>query len=326
MELVKYNAACQALAEAKSIDEVKTILNKTEAIRAYAKQAKNKQLEIDAAEIRIRSERRLGEMLREQRETVGMATGGQPYQSTGTKSEPVAPTLSDLGIDKKLSSRAQAIAAVPSSEFESMVGDWRGRIEQDNERVTVNMVKRGELEKMREKEAAPFPGGKYSVIYADPPWEYNSGDQHTNVEQRTVLGIHYSSMSIKEICALPVRDISSNNAALFLWVTSPLLAECFEVITAWGFTYKASMVWDKVKHNVGHYVSVRHEFLLICTKGVMPHIPNLVDSVYEEPRTEHSRKPEYFRKVIETMYPNEKRIELFARQRTEGWDVWGNEV
>jgi len=114
---------------------------------------------------------------------------------------------------------------------------------------------------------------------------------------------------------------------LFMWVTSPLLEESFQVIRAWGFEYKTSMVWDKVAHNVGNYVSVRHEFLLIATRGTAPKVPRLVDSVYEEERTEHSRKPAYFRQLIDELYPEGKRVELFARgSLPDGWDAWGNEA
>jgi len=98
------------------------------------------------------------------------------------------------------------------------------------------------------------------------------------------------------------------------------------VITAWGFDYKASFVWDKIKHNMGHYNSVRHEFLLVCTRGsCMPDNPQLFDSVQSIERTEHSVKPEEFRTIIDTIYPNGRRIELFARRPAEGWEVWGNE-
>lgn len=161
---------------------------------------------------------------------------------------------------------------------------------------------------------------KYSVIYADPPWQYTSGDQHTDEAQETVLGTHYESMPLADICKMPVKEMAADNAGLFLWATSPTLEEAFEVITAWGFEYKTSMVWDKVAHNVGNYVSVRHELLLICVRGTMPRVTKLVDSVHSEERSEHSRKPEHFRKVIEGMYPNAKRIELFARRHANGWD------
>lgn len=171
-----------------------------------------------------------------------------------------------------------------------------------------------------------LPDGQYNVIYADPPWQYNSGDQHSNETQETVLGTHYPSMPLDAICEMDVQSLSAANCALFLWCTSPTLEEAFEVVNSWGFDYKASMIWDKVLHNVGHYVSVRHELLLICTRGSMPHIEKLVDSVYEEERTKHSRKPKHFREVIEQMYPKAKRVELFAREKHDGWKVWGNDA
>jgi phage N-6-adenine-methyltransferase len=140
--LVHYNAACIALAAAKSTDEVKDWRDKAEAMRAYAHQSKNRQLEIDAAEIRIRAERRLGELLVEQKATYGLNTGGRPRE-TGATTEPVfseRPTLADIGVDKKLSSHAQRVAAIPEAEFEGIVGQWRDTLETENERVTTNIL------------------------------------------------------------------------------------------------------------------------------------------------------------------------------------------
>jgi N6-adenosine-specific RNA methylase IME4 len=130
-------------------------------------------------------------------------------------------------------------------------------------------------------------------------------------------------MPLQDICALPVP--AADNAVLFLWVTSPLLEDSFKVINAWGFKYKSSFVWDKVAHNMGHYNSVRHEFLLIATRGsCTPDVPKLLDSVVSIERTEHSRKPKEFREMIDTLYPVGDRLEMFAREASEGWDVWGN--
>jgi phage N-6-adenine-methyltransferase len=141
-ELVKYDAACTALAEARTTDEVKLIRDKAEAMRAYARQAKNKRMEVDAAEIRLRAERRLGELIKLQKETVGLAQGKR------TDLVPEAhhvgkPTLADAGIDKKLSSRAQKLAAVPDDKFEETLGEWRERIEFENERVTTSLLLAG---------------------------------------------------------------------------------------------------------------------------------------------------------------------------------------
>ena len=164
---------------------------------------------------------------------------------------------------------------------------------------------------------------KYRVIYADPPWAYGNSMPEYFTEQKD----HYSLMTVKDICQMPVENITEDNAVLFIWVTSPILEECFGVINSWGFKYKSSFVWDKIKHNMGHYNSVRHEFLLIATKGsCQPDIQKLYDSVQSIERKGHSEKPEYFRQIIEHIYPLGRRIELFARKPVKGWDVYGNEV
>lgn len=141
--LARYDAACKALADARSVDEVKDVRDKSEAMRAYARQAKNKQLEIDAAEIRIRAERRIGELMEAQRDGVGFAKPGP--KEIGSDDDPnYRPALADVGIDKHLADRARKLAAVPKEEFDGMVGEWRERVEQENERVTINLLKAGE--------------------------------------------------------------------------------------------------------------------------------------------------------------------------------------
>jgi len=176
-----------------------------------------------------------------------------------------------------------------------------------------------------ELETPPLPEGKYDVIYADPPWMYGQ-EQHGKEKQETVLETHYPTMPTEDICKLPIWELAADNSVLFLWTTSPKLFEAKQVIDAWGFNYKSSMVWDKVGHNVGYYVSVRHEFLLICTKGSkLPDSHKLIDSVQTIERTKHSEKPEKFYEIIEEMYQG-KKIELFARVKREGWDTWGLEA
>ena len=135
--LVRYDAACRALALARSTDEVRKIRSGAAALAAYAKQAKNRQLEVDAAEIRIRAERRVGELIRQQKETVGLSKGGRP-EKTGGKNPPVdeVPTLAKAGIDKDLAKRARELAGVPAPKFERLIKDWRERAEDGKERVT----------------------------------------------------------------------------------------------------------------------------------------------------------------------------------------------
>lgn len=188
---------------------------------------------------------------------------------------------------------------------------------------------RGEVDQYKRNKEREFAlhntPEKFDVIYADPPWKYND----ELIEGYGAAIHHYPPMSIQELCALPIKSIASDNAALFLWVTSPFLDQCWDVVSSWGFEYKASFVWDKVSHNYGHYNSVRHELLLICTKGsYLPKNDTLVDSVISIERSdEHSRKPEEFRKIIEKLYPEGRKIELFARgEIPAGWIPWGNEA
>jgi len=179
-----------------------------------------------------------------------------------------------------------------------------------------------EMKRRSVAEAPSLPSRKYRVIYADPPWSYGN----TMPPGTTQPDDYYPLMRTSDICALPIRDLAEQDSVLFLWTTSPHLPEAFDVIFAWGFEYKTSFIWDKVKHNMGHYNSVRHELLLVCTRGsCTPDVPKLFDSVQTIERTEHSVKPEEFRTIIDTIYPYGKRIELFARKKIEGWETWGNE-
>lgn len=155
--LVKYDAACSALAECKAIDEVKSWADKAAAMQAYGRMAKDKTLEIDAAEIRIRAERRLGEMLTEQKSEGGLNKGhlkqGPALVANEDGKNP--PKLSDAGISYDLSSRAQKLAAVPKDEFEAEVGEWRERVTSENARVTARLELAGERAQGNARPSAP---------------------------------------------------------------------------------------------------------------------------------------------------------------------------
>ena len=170
----------------------------------------------------------------------------------------------------------------------------------------------------------PAPTEKYRIVYGDPPYKYGNTMPDEFGEQRD----HYPVMDLEAICAIPVEDWVEDNAVLFLWATSPILAEAFKVIAAWGFEYKASIVWDKIKHVMGHYVSVRHEFLLICTRGsCQPDTLQLIDSVQSIERSrEHSQKPVEFYDIIETLYTHGRKLEIFARGTRDGWDIYGHQA
>lgn len=327
--LVRYDAACRALAEAKAVDEAKAIRDRAEALRAYARQAKNRDLEVDAAEIRIRAERRVGELLAAQKATGGLAKGkvGPGRGKAGTPAGPAftqAPTLADVGLDKKLSARAQQLAAVPEATFEHMVGTWRERVSEETERVTTNLLREGaRAERSAARVAPPLPKGRFRLLYADPPWRY----EHVETESRAIEN-QYPTMPLETICALAVP--AADDAVLFLWATSPKLAEAMQVIPAWGFVYRTCAVWDKDVIGMGYYFRQQHELLLVATKGTLP-VPEpsrRPSSLIRARRDAHSVKPVVVYELLEAMYPTlteHDRVELFGRQARPGWTVWGNE-
>lgn len=169
-----------------------------------------------------------------------------------------------------------------------------------------------------------LPAGPFDVIYADPPWRYEGA---TITPNRRIEN-HYPTMDLEAICALPVRDIAAKDAVLYLWAPAAKLAEAMEVIDAWGFTFRTHAVWVKPSIGPGHWVRAQHEDLLIARRGKMrtPAPATRPSSVFEAPRKRHSAKPEIVYVDLERMYPDARRIELFARQHRPGWRAWGNEV
>jgi N6-adenosine-specific RNA methylase IME4 len=240
---------------------------------------------------------------------------------SGTKSK--RDTIGEIAKDKGVSRRTAYRAANRYKAIEKLAetAPEEARAVRDGLK-RFNEVRR-EMKRAEVQVVENLPDAKFRVIYADPPWKY--GDQLT--EDYGPARFHYPSMTIKELCAMPVRNLTDPDAVLFLWVTSPLLFECVPIIEAWGFTYKTSIVWWKKAHNMGHYVSNQHEFLLICTRGsCTPDNKKLLPSVLVVKRGKHSAKPKEAREMIDQMYPYGKRIELFARGKlTMPWESWGNQ-
>lgn len=337
MELVKYNAACLALAEAKFVDEVKDIRDKAEAMRAYARQAQNRQLEIDAAEIRFRAERRLGEVIKQQKETVGLnkgaAGGGVKDSPRGNFTEPrdTTPTLAEVGISKKLSSHAQKIAALPEAKFEEIVGDWRNSLEEANVRVTTNLLNMARIEEKRDNLSAEIE--KYAtkhkekesvlanLILADPPWKYDFSETTTRAIEN-----QYPTATVAEI--KEHKPETQEDCVLLLWATVAKLPEALSIMSYWGFTYKTSAVWDKEKIGMGYWFRGQHELLLVGTKGSVspPDINNRVSSVFREARGKHSKKPDCVYQWIESAFKDKEKLEMYCREPRDGWSVWGNQV
>ncbi|MBK6869788.1 MAG: hypothetical protein IPG98_18440 [Burkholderiales bacterium] len=163
---------------------------------------------------------------------------------------------------------------------------------------------------------------RYPVIYLDPPWRY----EHAESEARAIEN-QYPTMSLDEIKAMDMTRVAFDDCVMFMWATSPKLAEAFEVLDAWGFSYRTCAVWDKQKIGMGYYFRQQHELLLVAVKG-QPPTPAPADrpsSVLSYPRGQHSSKPHEVYEVIEAMYPTLQKLEMFCRTPRAGWGVWGNQ-
>jgi len=316
--LVIFSQASQMLAEADTIQKTKELKDLALTAADWAKRKGMGEEAIRyARSYALEAERKMGQLLKETERAVGADKAGR-VSLDGSRLLPSnpPPTLSELGLSKKESSEAQKLAELPEEQFHEIKEAKKTKTQVFRE------MKRAEVQ----HKVVEFPSGKYRVLYADPPWQYNDTCDDGAIQSGGARD-HYRTMSISELCLLPVSDLADDNSVLFLWATSPMLPEALQVAKAWGFAYKASFIWDKVKHNMGHYNSVRHEFLLICTKGsCLPDSHELIDSVQSIERAEHSAKPEEFRTIIDKLYSNGKRIELFARRRVANWSAWGDEV
>lgn len=183
-----------------------------------------------------------------------------------------------------------------------------------------------------------FPEQRFDVIYADPPWDYNGKLQFDKSSKaadeldpnRTIFissaCFKYPTLKLAELVKMPVQQISKDDCLLFLWATSPHLAQALTLGQAWGFEYRTvAFVWDKMCHNPGKYTLSNCELCLVFKRGRIPQPRGArnVQQLIRSPRRAHSMKPDEVRDAIAKMFPTQDRIELFARNAANGWTAWG---
>lgn len=255
-----------------------------------------------------------------------------------------APTLAQLGVDKKWAARARALSRIPAADRHRITNE----LSRAGEDVTpTNIIKHWKVEQREAKrssyaravsnggsiqslEALARSGQKFATIYADPPWTFEvySGKGKERSAER-----HYDTMTLAQIAALPVRDLALDDCALFLWAVWPELPGALEVIKAWGFEYKtAGFVWVKQNKKaeglftgMGYWTRANTEPCLLATRGSPTRLSMDVHQVILSPVREHSTKPEVVPNRIERLVPGPY-LELFARKTRARWTTWGNEV
>ncbi|MCY3858980.1 MAG: MT-A70 family methyltransferase [Gammaproteobacteria bacterium] len=177
----------------------------------------------------------------------------------------------------------------------------------------------------------PLPDGEFEIIYADPPWDYKGQLQHNGPGGIDTGGAirHYPTVTLDTLKNLDVASIAAKDCLLFLWATNPHLDQAIDLGKFWGFKWATvAFVWDKKRTNPGHYTLSRCELCLVFKRGRIPR-PRGARNIHQlvsEKRGRHSEKPNVVRVRINKMFPEQRKIELFAREAVQDWYSWGLEI
>lgn len=316
--LAKLNNALQILSEIRTVAEAKELTDLAKAAEVYAKQRQmGEEAEAYAREVRLRSERRLGEILMETPKNPGVQLSG------GSRKEPPGdvPTLRELGVSKKVSMKVQQMALLPVEAFEQVVS---GKLKMAN---ALRELKRQDVQP-----EVPLPTGQYDCLVIDPPWQYALRDEDATHRNRCP----YPAMSFSQILDLPVPELLPNGV-LWLWTTNNMMGDACRLLTGWDCELKTILTWVKVASTgsphigTGHWLRNATEHCLLAVRGNVPSFSHLGTlgshpTVMAAPRGEHSAKPPLFYDLVEQLSPQATKLEMFARDHRPGWKAWGNQL
>lgn len=307
LTLNNLNQAKELIVQA-NFSQLKEIIARADALKVYAAQAK-KGLEIQnqVAEIKLRAEKRIGELLKTDIKQGGDRTA---------RSQVV--TLKDLGIDKMQSHRWQQVASLPDKQFEEHLANIKASNEELTTVGVIKLVKELNNTFIKFEPLAPAIG-KYQCIVIDPPWnygtEYNSGTRR--------VASPYPEIPTEELKKFNLP--ADKNCILWLWTTHKFLPDAFELMKIWDFEYKLTFVWDKQKMGMGSWLRCQTEFCLLGIKGKPQWNLTNERDILPVARREHSRKPDEFYKMVEKLCPTKYKIDIFSREKRNNFDQYGNE-
>ena len=258
------------------------------------------------------------------------------FRNTGE----VLPTLAKPNTRQELSKvanvshgtldKVKKIQAQASEEVKAKLSTGEVSINSAYQEIKKEEKKKSRLEKIEEikeeiSKGLKAPNGLYDIIAIDPPWEYSErgGSSSKSFEENGNRGgVDYPTMTVEELKKIKIP--SKNDCVIFLWTTHAFLKDSFDLLNAWGFNYKATIVWDKVKMGMGRNIRMQVEFCLLATKGNPILNGSGERDIITEPRREHSRKPEAFYSKVDNMTAGYK-LDYFAREKRENWFTYGAE-
>lgn len=338
--LAKFDIARRALAEAKTLPDMQKVRGLAAAIEALARVAGDRTLIADAIELQVNADRRLGEMLIEAKDKGEFSQGNRAGK--GTNSEPL--TLADIGVDKKLSSKAQRTAKLGKRVFDDLIKRHRNSVLLGRNVSFEATIRETDLQKARAAhEAKVYDGGSvehlqalidagrnFGAIYADPAWAFLS--RGSNGDGRSASA-HYTTTRLDEMKALPVAQLAAPDCVLFMWAVDWCLQDALDLIRAWGFELKTTaFTWVKSTSTgdaefmgQGYWTRANPEMCLLATRGHPKRLNADVRQLMTAPVMEHSRKPDETYNRIERLVAGPY-LELFARRPRDHWVSWGNEL
>lgn len=259
----------------------------------------------------------------------------EPEAEPVVKAKPINITKEVAKVTKKSTDTVSKVKFITDNADE----DTQKKLMKGDNELSINKVyrdlkkadKRKEIIESFNEPQLPDTDKKYNIIYADPPWNFK---HYSDKGKGRSPENHYKCQNLKDIKELPISDLADDNCVLFMWVTYPFLEKGMEVLKAWGFTYKTvGFTWVKKNKKadswfwgMGYWTRSNAEICIIATKGSITRQSSSVHQIIDTPIEGHSKKPDVTRDRIVELCGDLPRIELFARQKAEGWDVWGNEV
>lgn len=322
LALIKLDSACRALAEAKTIPEAKQIRDKAAAVARYLRQQKGgRDAALDADELAVRAERRLGELLDEDGERRGSRLN-LPRGSLKSLPE---------GVTWKQSHRWKKVASVSKDAFEAELAKARERRQGITTTAVMRLAKAASqngqrsanAELVRSAEPLADVDGVFQTLVIDPPWDW---DDEGDVSQFGRGRHEYKAMPFDEIKALPVGEKADKNAHLYLWITNRSMPKGFALLDEWGFRFVTILTWCKPSIGMGNYFRGSSEHVLFGVRGSLGLLRKDVGTWFQADRPRrHSAKPDEFFSLVESCSPGPW-IELFARKKRNGWASWGAEA
>ncbi len=304
--------AKQFLAEARSLTDVLEVRDAAVAAYAYATAKNADELAQDAMELKLRSERKAGGFLKETE-----LNKGRPKKEG--HDVPLLPTLKELGIKPQESKRWQRIASIPEERFEEYITKATHRTQAALLIEAARQI-RSEHEPV---ETPVFPDSKYRCIIIDPPWPVKKIEREERPNQGPILD--YPTMNLEEIAKLPITELANENGChIYLWVTHKFLPSGLDLFKTWGIKYQCLLTWIKPTGMVPFSWMYNTEHVLFGRIGSLKLNKLGIKLSFKAKTREHSRKPDKFYEIVRKVSPN-PRLELFAREPREGFEVWGYE-